>query len=212
MSWNTLEEICDDYLKRAAYIEACTSDLERYIVKYIVINVSNYCEIVRDLIGIRILILAKEEWENIFDRMVYMFPQIKGQPVSMAEPPVVYTRYGDRNIFKDKIRTVHTNKGYRSQHYVVEFKGYYCEIQVRILSEEVYGEFDHKVKYPYRNDNKFLIRYTNTLSQLLDSVDEIISICFQLGDSGWEECNRYYEKDHYIEWKNISQKTSTKLK
>lgn len=136
--------------------------------KYKDIDVSNYKSIVRDLIGIRILVLAKEEWEGIFDEIVSLFPQNDSSDIRMVESPKAYTRYGDRDIFKGKIVSEHSNKGYRSQHYVVCFKGVYCEIQVRTLSEEVFGEFDHKVKYPYRDNNKFLIRYSNTLSQLLD--------------------------------------------
>lgn len=173
--------------------------------KYKDIDVSNYKSIVRDLIGIRILVLAKEEWEGIFDEIVSLFPQNDSSDISMVELPKAYTRYGDRDIFKSKIVSEHSNKGYRSQHYVVCFKGVYCEIQVRTLSEEVFGEFDHKVKYPYRDNNKFLIRYSNTLSQLLDSVDELISTCFQLNDSGWDMCDKYYENDKYIDWKNIDQ-------
>ena len=173
--------------------------------KYKDIDVSNYKSIVRDLIGIRILVLAKEEWEGIFDEIVSLFPQNDSSDISMVELPKAYTRYGDRDIFKCKIVSEHSNKGYRSQHYVVCFKGVYCEIQVRTLSEEVFGEFDHKVKYPYRDNNKFLIRYSNTLSQLLDSVDELISTCFQLNDSGWDMCDKYYENDKYIDWKNIDQ-------
>lgn len=178
--------------------------------KYTGINVSNYREIVRDLIGARILVLAKEEWENVFKDMIRIFPESEQVGKVMAEPPVAYTRYGDRDIFKEKIRTEHTNKGYRSQHYVVKFKGYYCEIQVRTLSEEVYGEVDHKVKYPYRDDNRFLIRYTNTLSQLLDSVDELISTCLQMSEEGWEYCHSYYVDDEYIDWKKISKGTKVK--
>lgn len=173
--------------------------------KYKDIDVSNYKSIVRDLIGIRILVLAKEEWEGIFDEIVSLFPQNDSSDISMVELHKAYTRYGDRDIFKGKIVSEHSNKGYRSQHYVVCFKGVYCEIQVRTLSEEVFGEFDHKVKYPYRDNNKFLIRYSNTLSQLLDSVDELISTCFQLNDSGWDMCDKYYENDKYIDWKNIDQ-------
>ena len=173
--------------------------------KYKDIDVSNYKSIVRDLIGIRILVLAKEEWEGIFDEIVSLFPQNDSSDIRMVEPPKAYTRYGDRDIFKGKIVSEHSNKGYRSQHYVICFKGVYCEIQVRTLSEEVFGEFDHKVKYPYRDNNKFLIRYSNTLSQLLDSVDELISTCFQLNDSGWDMCDKYYENDKYIDWKNIDQ-------
>lgn len=173
--------------------------------KYKDIDVSNYKSIVRDLIGIRILVLAKEEWEGIFDEIVSLFPQNDSSDIRMVESPKAYTRYGDRDIFKGKIVSEHSNKGYRSQHYVICFKGVYCEIQVRTLSEEVFGEFDHKVKNPYRDNNKFLIRYSNTLSQLLDSVDELISTCFQLNDSGWDMCDKYYENDKYIDWKNIDQ-------
>lgn len=173
--------------------------------KYKDIDVSNYKSIVRDLIGIRILVLAKEEWEGIFDEIVSLFPQNDSSDIRMVESPKAYTRYGDRDIFKGKIVSEHSNKGYRSQHYVICFKGVYCEIQVRTLSEEVFGEFDHKVKYPYRDNNKFLIRYSNTLFQLLDSVDELISTCFQLNDSGWDMCDKYYENDKYIDWKNIDQ-------
>lgn len=175
--------------------------------KYKNINESNYCEIVRDLIGVRILIFYKEDWEKVFDNLVDIFPEDDTLKIGMKEEPVAYTRYGDRDIFKDKIRTEHSNRGYRSQHYIVRFEGFYCEIQVRTLAEEVYGEFDHKVKYPYRDQNKFLIRYTNTLSQLLDSVDELISTCFQMEEKGWENNSLYFKEDSYIDWKNISQKT-----
>lgn len=150
--------------------------------KYQGIDVSNYCEIVRDLIGVRILVFSKEDWEAVFDKLVSIFPQDTASDIHMAEEPVAYTRYSDRDIFKGKIQKEHSNKGYRSQHYVVWYKSCYCEIQVRTLTEEMYGEFDHIVKYPYRDDNKFLLCYTRTLSQLLGSVDELISTCFQLAD------------------------------
>lgn len=174
--------------------------------KYQHISVSNYQEIVRDLVGIRILVLTKEEWEPVYDNIMELFVNSQDEKVKLAEKPVAYTIYGDRDIFKDRIHREYSNKGYRSQHYVVKFQGHYCEIQVRTLAEEVYGEFDHKVKYPYRDNNKFLVRYTKTLSQLLDSVDEIISTCFQMGETGWNRCDEYYQEDRYIDWQNSSQK------
>lgn len=171
--------------------------------KYDGINANNYCEIIRDLIGVRILVVSKEDWESVFDYLVNdRFSNVIQEDKSMVEPPIAYTRYGDRDIFKSKIKTEHSNKGYRSQHYIVKFEGYYCEIQVRTLAEEVYGEFDHRVKYPYREDNKFLKRYTSSVSQMLDSVDEMISTCFQLGEIGWQQCKEHCEEDSYIDWKN----------
>lgn len=176
--------------------------------KYKGINKDNYSEIIRDLVGVRILTLSKEEWTVVHDWIINKFPLTCDSDIYMAETPQAYTRYGDRDIFENKIHKEHSNKGYRSQHYVVNFKGHYCEIQVRTLAEEVYGEFDHKVKYPYRNSNRFLIRYTNMVSQFLDSVDEMISTCFQMKELGWEQCEEYYKEDMYIDWKVLSQQVS----
>lgn len=173
--------------------------------KYKDINVSNYMDVVRDTVGVRILVLSKENWEAVYDVMKKEFSSDGVNcECRMVEPPVAYTRYGDRDIFKNKIRTEHSNKGYRSQHYIVKYEGVYCEIQVRTLAEEVYGEFDHVVKYPYRENNKFLVRYANTMSQLTDAVDELISTCLQLKGDGWKQCDSSFQEDKYIDWKNIS--------
>ena len=173
--------------------------------KYRSIDADNYMDIIQDLIGVRVLILAKEEWEGVFDWIMTRFHSEAESGIYLAEPPVAYTRYGDRNIFGDKIYRENTERGYRSQHYVIRFEGYFCEIQVRTLAEEVYGEFDHRVKYPYRNDNHFLKRYTNTVAQLADSIDEIISTCFAMGEQSWESIDRYYRQDTYADWRNIAQ-------
>lgn len=174
--------------------------------KYKDISVNNYKEIVRDLIGARILLFSKEEWEKVFDILTDEFPYIKEeQNGHIVEEPIAYTRYGDRDIFKKKIKPEHSNRGYRSQHYIIKYKEYFCEIQVRTLPEEVHGEFDHLVKYPYHENNNFLRRYTSTISQLLDAVDELISTCIQMKEEGWEECDKYYMEDQYIDWINMSQ-------
>lgn len=173
--------------------------------KYRKIDSSNYTEIIHDLIGLRILVMSKEEWEKVYDELIRIFPQDSSKNIHMAEEPVAYTRYGDRDIYGSKIKSEYSNKGYRSQHYIVKYKKFYCEIQVRTLAEEVYGEFDHMVKYPYRNDNNFLLRYTNTLSKLTDSIDELMSTCFQINENGWDTCNKNFVADTYLDWKNVSQ-------
>lgn len=174
--------------------------------KYKGIDATNYNEIIRDTIGIRILVLSKEEWEKVHNWLLSKFPENDGiSDIYMAEPPCAYIRYGDRDILGTKIHREYSNRGYRSQHYIVKYKGTFCEIQVRTLTEEVYGEFDHKVKYPYRDENKFLRRYTNIVSQHLDAVDEMISTCLQLGESGWNQSDQYYEHDTYEDWSKTSQ-------
>lgn len=174
--------------------------------KYKDINAKNYKTVIRDLIGIRILVIKKEDWESIFNEIIHMFPQNKNNTrCYMAEKPIAYIRYGDRDIYNDKIKKEYSNKGYRSQHYIVWFKGYYCEIQVRTLAEEVHGEFDHLVKYPYRDDNNFLLRYTNTFAEFTNAIDEMISTCLQMQENGWENNNEYFGHDIYVDWSKTSQ-------
>lgn len=172
--------------------------------KYRNICKDNYCEIIRDLIGVRILVFSKEDWEKIHDELcnVFMLEDNKGKNPQyyMKEAPEAYIRYGDRDVFRNKIHTQYSNRGYRSQHYIIAYNTYYCEIQVRTIAEEVYGEFDHKVRYPYRKDNKFLLRYTTTMAQIMAVADELVSTCLQMPAELWDECARAYGDDEYVDW------------
>lgn len=169
--------------------------------KYREINTSNYREIVRDLIGIRILSLNKENWEYVY---LFLKSLSETSVLKFVEEPIAYTRYGDRDIYQDKIHEEHTNKGYRSQHYIVKYEDVYCEIQARTLAEEVFGEFDHKVKYPYRNSNAFLKRLSSIASQHLDAVDELISTGLTFSDKALEQLGKEFVVDKYRDWKAIS--------
>ncbi|MDE6873669.1 MAG: hypothetical protein K2P87_04345 [Lachnospiraceae bacterium] len=237
-----LEDFCREQLMKNVTVHSirCRAKAPEHLIEKIIrkrgkeqtkkydgINEKNYTQIVRDLIGLRILVIKKEDWEAVFDELTRIFPYKENKESSgrtspeaaempyMAEIPVAYIRYGDRDIYKNKIKKEYSNKGYRSQHYVIKYGGFYCEIQVRTLAEEVFGEFDHLVKYPYRNDNNFLLRYTNTLSKLTDSIDEMMSTCFQINEDGWEQCAKYFPADEYSDWKQTAQsvdreKTKTK--
>ncbi len=173
--------------------------------KYSNINVENYFNIIRDLIGLKILVHSKEDWENVYDLLTQTM--VNKYHMTMEEQPKAYIRYGDRDIYKQKIHKEYTNKSYRAQHYIMKYKDNFFEVQVKTLTEEVYGEFDHYVRYPYRQKNNFLKRYTSIVSELLDSVDEIISTCFQFEGSGWEQLETYFDRDHYEDWSKIAQKS-----
>ena len=172
--------------------------------KYEKICKDNYCEIIRDLIGIRVLVLSKEGWEQVHDVLCNVFKAEdsveKDSRYYMKEEPEAYIRYGDRDVFHNKIHTQYSNKGYRSQHYIIAYKGHYCEIQVRTIAEEVYGEFDHKVRYPYRKDNKFLLRYTTTMAQIMAAADELVSTCLQMSEELWDRCDREFGGDVYADF------------
>ena len=156
--------------------------------KYKNINERNYLRIVRDLMGIRILILSKEEWRTVHDFLLKVDEDSR-YDMHMAEMPRAYIRYGDRDIFNYTIHKEYTDKGYRSQHYIFKYGNYYFEVQVRTIAEEVYAEFDHYVKYPYRENNHFLKRYTSVVAELLNSVDEIISTCLLYTSPSPRDCS-----------------------
>lgn len=63
--------------------------------KYKSINEKNYLRIVRDLMGIRILILSKEEWHTVHEFLLKIDEDDQYE-LRMAEMPRAYIRYGDR--------------------------------------------------------------------------------------------------------------------
>lgn len=194
--------------------------------KYKLINCKNYRKLITDLIGVRILVLSKEDWEGVHDFIIEKFENKKeyywdyreknygyhNEPKVqwIVEEPKAYVRYGDEDIFKGKIRVNYTHKDYRSQHYVVKYKNTYCEIQVRTLAEEIYGEFDHKVRYPYKSDNKFLKQYTKMLSQAMVATDRMLSICMRLPENILETCDSFFEEDVYPELHIVSETEESK--
>ena len=211
LSWDTLERIYEDYTRRLPEMKKIADRLQDEISKVIDfhvhsihnINERNYMRIVRDLMGIRILILSKEEWRTVHDFLLKVDEDSR-YDMHMAEMPRAYIRYGDRDIFNYTIHKEYTDKGYRSQHYIFKYGNYYFEVQVRTIAEEVYAEFDHYVKYPYRENNHFLKRYTSVVAELLNSVDEIISTCFQFGEAGWLDIEKYFAQDSYSDLQRMS--------
>ena len=69
---------------------------------------------------------------------------------------------------------------YSSVHYVIEASSktkFTCEIQVRTLAEEVWGEVDHNFNYPHATDSvacreqiRVLARVASSCSRLVDSI------------------------------------------
>jgi len=78
------------------------------------------------------------------------------------------------------IRTEVNPRLYSSVHYVVQPRSkakITCEIQVRTLADEIWGEIDHKINYPHphkslacREQIKALARVASSCSRLVDSI------------------------------------------
>lgn len=142
--------------------------------KYMEITLSNYHEIVSDLIGVRALHLFKDGCLEIHDQMVEMWES--------AESPVSYIRDGDRSELFEYLEERNISAkihpaGYRSVHYVLKTKPglreVLVEVQVRTVFEEAWSEIDHKVRYPNFSDNKQLENVLKIFNRLAGSADEM---------------------------------------
>ena len=134
---------------------------------------------VNDLAGIRILHLYTRQIEKIHPALLKIFRE---QEFRLVERPFARTWDDEsRQLLKTcGIRTQKSPSLYTSVHYVVESASrtkITCEIQVRTLMEEVWGEVDHEINYPapttcvaIAEQIKVLARMTSSATRLVDSI------------------------------------------
>lgn len=129
---------------------------------------NNYEQEITDLMGIRILLLFKEDWLEVHNYLMEMYKSV------LLEDPFAYVREGDdTHLYENKIE-IRKEKPYRSVHYVIQSdKGLAIEIQVRTLYEETWSEIDHKLRYPYNLTNEMLANYINIMNRLTGVGDEM---------------------------------------
>jgi GTP pyrophosphokinase len=134
---------------------------------------------INDLAGLRILHLHTQQAEEIDQGLQALF---KEEVYTLLGRPTARTWDDEsRTYFKSiNIRTKKSPSMYTSIHYVIKPKKvtkYTCEIQVRTLMEEVWGEVDHTLNYPHktrslacREQIATLARATSAATRLVDSI------------------------------------------
>jgi len=134
---------------------------------------------INDLAGFRILHLHTEQIVSIDRELRAVLDEYR---LPLYETPRARTWDDESREFFQKcgIKTVKSPTMYTSVHYVVESNSSTratCEIQVRTLAEEVWGEVDHTMNYPHecavrscREQIKVLARVTSSCSRLVDSI------------------------------------------
>jgi len=142
-----------------------------------VIDFKNYQEKITDIIGVRVLHLFKEDWDEIHN-------YIENELDLDGRKPVAYYRKGDsqeqlEHFTKNNCEIEEHKLGYRSVHYLSNSslfkKQYVVEIQVRTIFEEGWSEVDHKLKYPYIKDNIVLEKFLGILNRFAGGADEMCS-------------------------------------
>lgn len=143
-------------------------------------------DIVNDLAGVRILHLYQDQFKLIHE---HIMRQVDLGDWKLVEPPVAYSWDPELNDFfvgldlNVKIKDSY----YTSIHYVVKpptQSKVSCEIQVRTLFEEIWGEIDHSINYPYKTDNIACIEQIRVLSKLVSTGTRLATAIYRVNDAG----------------------------
>ncbi len=144
------------------------------------ITLDNIYDRITDLAGVRVLHLYQDQFPLIHKNII---KQIENHDWVLVEDPIAYSWDPEtRSFFSELgIRTDIKDSYYTSIHYLVrpnnDNKQIKCEIQVRTLFEEIWGEIDHKINYPEkcsvqscREQIKVLSKLVSTGTRLADSI------------------------------------------
>lgn len=136
---------------------------------------------ITDLNGVRILHLYQEQFPIIHQEIMKKIDQLGDW--KLVESPKAYTWDQESQHFYEKlnIKTEVKDTYYTSVHYVVkpnnEKSDITCEIQVRTLFEEIWGEINHTINYPHETESiackeqiKVLAKLVSTGTRLADSI------------------------------------------
>lgn len=162
--------------KEKSHIE---DKIKRKFEKGITITEENFFSEITDLIGVRVLHLYQDQFPKINDAIK---SKITSGDWALVEPPKAYTWDPESESFYKELglETEIKSTFYTSIHYLVKpnnSNNVCCEIQVRTLFEEVWGEIDHTINYPKEIDSvsckeqlRVLAKLVSTGTRLADSI------------------------------------------
>lgn len=143
------------------------------------INPDNVFTRITDIAGIRVMHLYQEQF-TIIHKCIH--EQVNRGDWVLFEKPKAYTWDPESKDFFEKhdLEVQVKESFYTSIHYVVKPRkdsDVTCEIQVRTLFEEIWGEIDHTINYPQcttilacREQLRVLARLVSAGSRLADSI------------------------------------------
>lgn len=153
--------------------------LQRKLDKGTVITKNNIFTSITDFIGVRVLHLYQDQFEPIHTAIT---EKVTNGDWIFIEEPKAYTWDPESVEFYQKlnITTEVRDTFYTSIHYLVKpnnQNSICCEIQVRTLFEEIWGEIDHTINYPHLTDSlackeqlRVLQKLVSTGTRLADSI------------------------------------------
>lgn len=153
--------------------------IRRMASEGITVTPSNVLACINDLTGVRVLHLHQAQFATIH---ACIKEQVEEGDWALHEDPKAYTWDPESRAFFESFGLLVEVKEtfYTSIHYVVkprEESELCCEVQVRTLFEEIWGEIDHRINYPRateimtcREQLRVLARLVGAGSRLADSI------------------------------------------
>lgn len=146
------------------------------------INSENIFQEITDFAGIRILHLYQDQFPIIHN---FIMNKISNGDWSIREKPIAYSWDPDSSDFLKTLGLEVTIKPshYTSIHYVIQppnNNDVTCEIQVRTLFEEIWGEIDHTINYPKKTENFASREQLRVLSKLVSTGTRLADAIFRI--------------------------------
>jgi len=176
--------------KAAPYVHSVRSRLkdpshlkEKIVRKWNVedaISVENLYKKITDFAGVRVLLLHQKQFDGIKEAIDWRIA--KGEWI-LVEPPKAYTWDPEaKKYFEGLGLETHSKESfYTSVHYLVkqyEDSPICCEIQIRTLFEEIWGEVDHSINYPNKTDKEVCSDQIFVLAKLIGAGSRLVDSIF----------------------------------
>lgn len=176
-----LKSIVHSVKSRMKDPEHLKDKIQRKLKSGKIIDENNLFTVVNDLIGVRVLYLYQDQFQLIHNELLKKVDETKDW--MFVEAPKAYTWDPETREYFEKLN-IHTevrDTYYTSVHYVIkpnnELSNITCEIQVRTLFEEIWGEIDHTINYPHpteiiacKEQLRVLAKLVSTGTRLADSI------------------------------------------
>jgi ppGpp synthetase/RelA/SpoT-type nucleotidyltranferase len=147
------------------------------------INAGNILSSITDLAGLRVLHLHQSQFGEIHN---FIKRKIGSKGWKLLERPIAYTWDPDSVIYFKGfgLRTAVKPSYYTSVHYLIapanSAAGICCEVQVRTLFEEAWGEIDHSINYPEPTQVRANIEQLRVLSRLVSTGSRLADSIFKI--------------------------------
>ncbi|WP_420476523.1 (p)ppGpp synthetase [Noviherbaspirillum sp. ST9] len=146
------------------------------------ITTDNFFSRITDLSGVRVLHLYQDQFPKIHE---FIDRKIREGDWYLAETPKAYSWDPEAREFFEKLglEVKLKESHYTSIHYLIKPKPdsiVCCEIQVRTLFEEIWGEIDHTINYPSPSQSRACKEQLRVLSKLVSTGTRLADSIFRV--------------------------------